>query len=147
MNGGTSGGHFGASKAHWSAADVYKEMAFNGLKAAIQTTNAMVPDNGWLELEYFFPVPLLPFSFFFFVVFFYFLLFASIFPRVSFLNRFLVSRRAFVFFFIPGSLRSRTRATSLLISRKVPAIPTYESLYFDRTITDKDIDDTRDFTK
>lgn len=99
MNGGTSGGHFGASKAHWSAADVYKEMAFNGLKAAIQTTNAMVPDNGWLELEYFFPVPLLPFSFFFFVVvFFYFLLFASIFPRVSFLNRFLVSRRAFVFF-------------------------------------------------
>lgn len=96
MNGGTSGGHFGASKAHWSAADVYKEMAFNGLKAAIQTASAIVPDNGWLELEYFFPVPLL--SFFFFIVFFYFLLFASIFPRVSFLDRFLVSRRAFVFF-------------------------------------------------
>lgn len=99
MNGGTSGGHFGASKAHWSAADVYKEMAFNGLKAAIQTANAMVPDNGWLELEYFFPRS--P-SILFFCVFLLFA-FCSIFPRVSFLDRFLVSRRAFVFF----SSRSR----------------------------------------
>lgn len=149
MNGGTSGGHFGASKAHWSAADVYKEMAFNGLKAAIQTTNAMVPDNGWLELEYFFPVPLLPFSFFLFFCCCVFLLFAFCFyfSPCFFFESFFGFSSSIRFFFIPGSLRSRTRATSLLISRKVPAIPTYESLYFDRTITDKDIDDTRDFTK
>lgn len=103
MNGGTSGGHFGASKAHWSAADVYKEMAFNGLKAAIQTTNAMVPDNGWLELEYFFPVPLLPFSFFFFCCC-VFLLFAFCFyfSPCFFFESFFGFSSSIRFFFHPG---------------------------------------------
>lgn len=70
----------GASKAHWSAADVYKEMAFNGLKAAIQTANAPIPDNGSLELATFFLYPIY-FSYLF-VVFFHFSLFL-LFPLPS----------------------------------------------------------------
>lgn len=39
---------FDASEAHRFAADVYKEMAFNGLKSAVQRANVQELDNGRL---------------------------------------------------------------------------------------------------
>lgn len=44
---------FEASEAHWFAADVYKEMAFNGLKACLQSANVRAFDNGRLTLRFF----------------------------------------------------------------------------------------------
>jgi len=43
---------FDASEAHRFAADVYKEMAFNGLKSAVRIANVRELDNGRLELDF-----------------------------------------------------------------------------------------------
>jgi len=55
---------FDASEAHRFAADVYKEMAFNGLKSAVRIANVRELDNGRLELD-FCAFALLFFAFFF----------------------------------------------------------------------------------
>lgn len=43
---------FDAFEAHRFAADVYKEMAFNGLKSAVRIANVRELDNGRLELDF-----------------------------------------------------------------------------------------------
>jgi len=64
---------FDASEAHRFAADVYKEMAFNGLKSAVRIANVRELDNGRSELDFcafalfflsFFPVFFFPIFFF-----------------------------------------------------------------------------------